>query len=73
MRKILVIEDDPAINRLLSLSFKDDLDTQVDFAQDYLRGLSMALEKPYDLFLVDLNLDSHSGLDLKERSLSKGH
>lgn len=64
MKKVIIIEDDPKVSRLLAQSFRHDLDTDLDFAPDFVKGLAMILERQYDLYLVDLNLGTWSGLDL---------
>ena len=64
MRKVLIIEDDQSFSRLIKHSLENDINTEVDVADNYLKGLSMAINTDYDLYLVDLNLDGESGIDL---------
>lgn len=57
---ILVIEDDPAINSLLCGILKKS-GYEVDSCADGLSGLNMALEKDYNMILMDLMLPVKSG------------
>lgn len=64
MRKVLIIEDDQSFSRLIKFNLESDINTEVDVADNYLKGLSMSINNDYDLYLVDLNLDGESGIDL---------
>ena len=62
-RRILVIEDEPA----LRLSLSDRLESEgyaVDVAADGDRGYEAARARPYDLILLDVMLPGRSGFDL---------
>lgn len=61
--KILIIEDDLKISKLLSNSLKKELFT-VDVAQDGQNGLYMFQTNTYDLLLVDYNLPIKNGEEL---------
>ena len=62
-RKILVIEDDQDIARLVELHLQD-LGYEVHLAHDGVVGLNDALSKPYDLIILDLMLPGMEGLEL---------
>ena len=62
-RKILVIEDDRDIARLLELHLHD-LGYDVHVAHDGVSGLKHALSKPYDLIILDLMLPGIEGLEI---------
>jgi len=62
-RKILVIEDDRDIARLLELHLHD-LGYDVQVACDGVSGLKQALSKPYDLIILDLMLPGIDGLEV---------
>ena len=62
-RKILVIEDDRDIARLLELHLQD-LGYDVQVAHDGLSGLKQALSKAYDLIILDLMLPGIEGLEI---------
>ena len=62
-RKILVIEDDRDIARLLELHLHD-LGYDVQVAHDGLSGLKQALSKAYDLIILDLMLPGIEGLEI---------
>ena len=62
-RKILVIEDDQDIARLVELHLHD-LGYEVHLAHDGVAGFKQALSKPYDLIILDLMLPGMEGLEL---------
>jgi len=62
-RKILLIEDEHAIAELLSLHLSD-AGAEVTHVDDGVRGLTLALQEPWDLILLDLNLPRLDGLDI---------
>ncbi len=71
-RTILVIEDDSHIAQLVHLHLRD-VGYEVDVAQDGPAGLQQALDKSYDLIVLDLMLPGIDGLELcrKLRASSK--
>lgn len=66
MKEILIIEDDPEIIKLLEIHLTD-LIYQTSMAADGALGLKMALEKDYDLILLDLTLPSMDGVEICKR------
>ncbi len=66
MRKVLVVEDNPDIAKLVSLHLKD-LDCEVALAADGLRGLEEARAQRYDLIILDLMLPGMAGLEVCRR------
>lgn len=71
-RRILIVEDDPALLRGL----KDNFEAQgyeVRTANDGQRGLDAVLKDPPDLLLLDLMLPRVSGYDICQTSRSRGH
>ncbi len=65
-RKVLVVEDNLDIAKLVSLHLKD-LDYEVALAADGLRGLDEARAQRYDLIILDLMLPGLEGLELCRR------
>ncbi len=65
-RKVLVVEDNPDIAKLVSLHLKD-LGCEVALAADGLRGLAAARARRYDLIILDLMLPGMDGLELCRR------
>ncbi|MFQ5972835.1 MAG: response regulator transcription factor [Alphaproteobacteria bacterium] len=65
-RKVLVIEDNPDIARLVSLHLKD-LDCEVTTVADGASGLERARSGRYDLIVLDLMLPGMEGLELCRR------
>jgi len=63
MKKILIIEDDPEIVKLLEIHLSDTV-YNTDKAMDGEVGLNMALENDYDLILLDLTLPTMDGVDI---------
>jgi len=67
-RRILIIEDDPALNRMLAMHFEDQGFT-VDSAERCAAGLELASSRPYDLALLDQQLPDGEGIELLPRLL----
>lgn len=67
--KILVIEDDVAINRVLQLELEHE-GYAVDTARDGLSGLERALKEP-DLIILDLMLPKMDGMEICKRVRAK--
>ena len=63
MKKILIIEDDQEIIKLLEIHLTD-LIYSTDKATDGETGLHMALENDYDLILLDLTLPIMDGVEV---------
>jgi DNA-binding response OmpR family regulator len=61
--RILVVEDDPDIARLLILHL-EDLDAQVKHAERGDDAYALALEQDWDLMILDLRLPGMGGLDI---------
>ena len=70
MKQILIIEDDPEIIKLLEIHLTDLIYT-TSKALDGELGLKMALEKDYDLILLDLTLPSMDGVEICKRLREK--
>ena len=63
MKKVLVVEDDKSIAELLEIHLKD-LNCEVSLASDGETGLDNALNKQFDLIVLDLMLPKLSGLEI---------
>ena len=63
MKKVLVVEDDKSIAELLEIHLKD-LNCEVLLASDGETGLDNALNKQFDLIVLDLMLPGLSGLEI---------
>ena len=66
MKKILIIEDDLEIIKLLEIHLTDLIYT-TSKAMDGEHGLKMALENDYDLILLDLTLPTMDGIEICKR------
>jgi len=69
MARILVVEDDPVVAKVLEVALRQ-AGYEVRLARTFLEG-EKALQEPFDALLLDLNLPGGSGLDLL-RQLAKG-
>jgi two-component system, OmpR family, response regulator ArlR len=69
--RILVIEDDAAISRVLQLELEHER-YEVDVARDGLAGLEKALKEP-DLVILDLMIPRMDGLEVCRRIRAKSH
>lgn len=69
MKKILLIEDDPMIGKILELKLLNSIKEKglaaiVIRAKDGITGLNLALEELPDMILTDLMLPKKSGFEL---------
>jgi len=69
-RRILVIEDNPDLARLLELHLKD-LNYEVNLVFDGIKGLEKAESGAYDLIILDLMLPGLDGIEICRRLRSK--
>jgi DNA-binding response OmpR family regulator len=65
-KKILIIEDEIKIGRFLQLELQHE-GYIVDIEQDGRQGLEIALNKEYDLILLDVMLPSLNGMEILRR------
>ncbi len=70
MKKILIIEDDPEIIKLLEIHLTD-LIYSTEKAMDGEVGLEMALKNDYDLILLDLTLPTMDGFTICKKIREK--
>ena len=64
--KILIIEDDPKISRLIEIELKFE-GFEVSFASDGKEGLNSAKYNSYDLIILDLMLPKMNGIEVCKR------
>ncbi|KOO40420.1 response regulator transcription factor [Priestia koreensis] len=69
MKKILIIEDEESITEFLELELKHE-GYEVEVAHSGRLGLEKALERDYDLILLDLMLPELSGVEVCRRVTS---
>jgi DNA-binding response OmpR family regulator len=65
-KQILVIEDDPDINKLVSMNLTD-MGYQVESCNVGSRGLQMAMSGEFDLIVLDVMLPEMDGLEICRR------
>ena len=61
-KKVLVIDDDPAIGKAFTLSL-EDTEYQVDTAESGERGIEMLRECEYNLIYLDLRMPGMNGVE----------
>jgi CheY-like chemotaxis protein len=71
MRKVLIVDDDEALRRLMRLELSDDYEI-IDSGEPE-QGLALALEHRPDAILLDLRMPKYSGYDLLQTFTSFGH
>jgi DNA-binding response OmpR family regulator len=62
MRKVLIVDDDEALRRLMRLELSNDFEV-IDTGKPE-EGLALALESRPDVILLDLRMPKYSGYDL---------
>ncbi|MDZ4814718.1 MAG: response regulator [Verrucomicrobiota bacterium] len=66
MPKILIIEDDPSIRRVLQVKFQQ-VNYEVFLGSDGLQGFKVATEVVPDVIITDITMPGLSGLELLEK------
>jgi len=69
MSKILVIEDEAAIRRVLAKIISEENDAyNVDEAEDGLQGIEMIMNNDYDLIFCDIKMPKMDGVEVLEKA-----
>jgi len=69
MSKILIIEDEAAIRRVLKKIISEENDTyNVEEAEDGLKGIEMIKNHDYDLVLCDIKMPKMDGVEVLEKA-----
>lgn len=71
MEKLLVVDDDEAIRRLIRLEFRDTYEI-IDSGEPQ-QGLALALEHKPDAILLDLRMPNYSGYELLQTFTAFSH
>jgi two-component system OmpR family response regulator len=70
--RVLVVEDDPDLRRLLRSGLEEEEDFVVDTAASGREAISAATERPPDLLVVDIGLPDVDGRDLCQAMRAQG-
>ncbi|MDY0323086.1 MAG: response regulator transcription factor [Candidatus Carbobacillus sp.] len=70
--RLLLIEDDETLGKLIQYKLGQNENWQVDWAKDGTEGEWMAKESTYDVILLDWRLPEKSGIDLLKAIRSAG-
>ena len=69
MSKILIIEDEAAIRRVLNKIISEENDTyHVEEAEDGLQGIEMIMNTDYDLVFCDIKMPKMDGVEVLEKA-----
>ncbi len=69
MKKILIIEDEAAIRRVLKRIIEEESsELKVDEANDGVEGMKLIKEKDYDLVLCDIKMPKKDGIEVLEET-----
>ena len=69
MSKILIVEDEAAIRRVLKKIISEENDTyEVEEAEDGLVGMELIKNNDYDLILCDIKMPKMDGVEVLERT-----
>jgi len=69
MSKILIIEDEASIRRVLTKIISEESDTyQVEEAEDGLHGIEKIKDNDYDLVLCDIKMQKMDGVEVLEKA-----
>ena len=69
MSKILIIEDEASIRRVLKKIISEENDAyEVEEAEDGLLGIEMIMNKDYDLVLCDIKMPKMDGVEVLEKA-----
>jgi DNA-binding NtrC family response regulator len=69
MSKILIIEDEAAIRRVLNKIISEENDAyNVEEAEDGLQGIEMIMNNDYDLVFCDIKMPKMDGVEVLEKA-----
>lgn len=71
-KKILVIEDEPTLSRLLSYNLSQE-GYETKIVENGGEGLQEALDNPYDLIILDIMLPGMNGFEVLSKLRQKGN
>lgn len=71
-RKILVVDDEPGVCRVVAAGFETTWPgVQIDYVPETSRGAQSLRGGTYDLALIDSAMNDHFGLQLAKRALTE--
>ena len=69
--RVLMVEDEP-INRKVLEQMLDNIDCDYDVAEIGTKAVKLALSRPYDIILLDIQLPDFSGISVTEQLRDAG-
>lgn len=75
MSKILIIEDEASIRKVLAeiISDEKDLKAEIEFASDGKQGFSMLEQNQYDVVFCDVKMPGMDGMEVLKRAKESGN
>lgn len=64
MIEVVLIDDDIDIHSLFKHHFKNEVGVNFTYITDFIKGVATVINRSFDLYVVDLNLNDNSGLEI---------
>src|SRR5262245_47757637 len=61
-KRVLIVEDSPAMRRLIGMALKREPDVEIAEASDGVEALKLLSEKAFDIAFVDINMPVLDGM-----------
>lgn len=64
MKRVLVVDDEPALLRIFKMEFSDHSDMSLCTAKSGSEALKLLIKEPFDIIITDLTMPRMSGIEL---------